>query len=195
MLKGLPADKLEKITAAKNKIIANYDLTNSTMIPNINDSVVDDIDGSKFENCFRDCLWILLTSQKPSPAELKANAKTNTLKQANAEKMTKNMILGTGKFSTTENHSSISDPKQKNLKDENRTIMARSSTMNHEPGSTNQSFLQQQNQTQIILPQKRYGHTSTLVGNRLYVFGGAHKRGTGSGTFHNFYECTIKLES
>ena len=61
-MKGLPADKLEKITAAKNKIIANYDLTNSTMIPNINDSVVDDIDGSKFENCFRDCLWILLTS-------------------------------------------------------------------------------------------------------------------------------------
>jgi hypothetical protein len=64
----------------------------------------------------------------------------------------------------------------------------RASTIAKEPGSTNINFLLQQQQTQVVLPQKRYGHSATVVDNKLYVFGGAFKKGNGN-TFHSFYEC------
>lgn len=71
----------------------------------------------------------------------------------------------------------------------------RASTIQKEPGSTNINFLQAQQLVQLILPQKRYGHTSTIIDNKLYLFGGAKGKGNGATTFHSFYDCSLNIDS
>lgn len=67
--------------------------------------------------------------------------------------------------------------------------------MEKEPGSTNIHFLSQQQSAQLVLPQKRYGHSSTLIKNNLYVFGGAYQKNSGGSAYYSFYECELKLDS
>lgn len=34
-----------------------------------------------------------------------------------------------------------------------------------------------------------------MIDNKLYIFGGAFRKGNGSTAFHSFYECQLKLNS
>eukprot|EP00347_Sterkiella_histriomuscorum_P007476 403348772 len=43
-------------------------------------------------------------------------------------------------------------------------------------------------------PQKRYGHSATLVKNKMYIFGGLASQMKG-GNFQTFYECQLKFNS
>jgi len=47
----------------------------------------------------------------------------------------------------------------------------------------------------MVLPQKRYGHTATVIDNKIYLFGGVSRKGNGQTNFHSFYECSLKLDS
>jgi hypothetical protein len=59
------------------------------------------------------------------------------------------------------------------------------------PNSLNDEYT-----TQLHLPQKRYAHSAWLFeGNRLLVFGGVHRSGSGQSPFHSFYECQLQLDS
>jgi leucine-zipper-like transcriptional regulator 1 len=45
------------------------------------------------------------------------------------------------------------------------------------------------------LPQKRYGHTASIIDNKLFIFGGAYRKGNGASPFHSFYECSLKIDA
>ena len=63
--------------SATRKQAPQNELGVPSLVPNVNDSVINDIEGTKFLSSFNTALWILLTSQKPQPVEVKTAAKAN----------------------------------------------------------------------------------------------------------------------
>ena len=48
----------------------------------------------------------------------------------------------------------------------------------------------------MIMPQKRYAHSACFFeDNRLLIFGGVHRSGSGQSPFHSFYECFLQLDA
>lgn len=48
----------------------------------------------------------------------------------------------------------------------------------------------------MIMPQKRYAHSACFFeDNRLMIFGGVHRSGSGQSPFHSFYECFLQLDA
>ena len=144
-------------------------------------SLINDNGGDTFRG-FDDSCWILLTSQRPA-SQLHSPSKREMKLQAQRNLQALSKPPGTV--------ASSSEKRQTATGRSYRSTSEREISYPYSANS-NSGFTPQ---GQMIMPQKRYAHSACLFDNKLLIYGGCHRSGSGQSPFHSFYECTLQLDA